>query len=411
MRANEIQAAEDPRAIRRADSDLLSLALIDARNHTLAWLSAFEARDALERPVAGRNAIELVGEAGRWPEWWITRHLQRSRGEACDPHGPRLGPADAAIDAWFDGRREAPAPDALRGWLAEVLDSTLDLLGATGRDATDAELHVFRAALLHEDRLGEALAEVAAELQLADPIAGVAEADAPPLPGRVLPARPPREALAFPAQRVLVGSEPGGYVPANERWAHEVAVPAFEIDALPVSWARFIEFAEDGGYDERAWWSEAGWTWLQAEGRRAPRHVEQLRGGVLVQRRGRLQRVSPNQPVLHASRHEAEAWCRWAGRRLPTEPEWELAALAGASRGFVWGDVFEWVAGSARPWPGFEADPPATLDTMDGLAARGWGVLRGASWMTRPRCRHPKARRFAPPARDTLFAGFRSCAI
>jgi gamma-glutamyl hercynylcysteine S-oxide synthase len=121
-----------------------------------------------------------------------------------------------------------------------------------------------------------------------------------------------------------------------------------------------------------------------------------------------MQRVAAGQPVLHVSRHEAEAWCRWAGRRLPTEPEWELAAVTAASRGFVWGDVFEWVAGSARAWPGHRGGP----GSLDAIPRAGMlGVLRGASWMTRRRCRHPKARRFAPPARDTMFCGFRSCAL
>jgi formylglycine-generating enzyme required for sulfatase activity len=118
--------------------------------------------------------------------------------------------------------------------------------------------------------------------------------------------------------------------------------------------------------------------------------------------------VTADQPALHITRHEAEAWCRWAGRRLPTEPEWELAATLGRSRGFVWGDVFEWVAGSARPWPGHAATP-GTLDPMP--PPRTQGVLRGASWMTRPRRRHASARRFAAVDADTAFCGFRSCAL
>jgi gamma-glutamyl hercynylcysteine S-oxide synthase len=111
---------------------------------------------------------------------------------------------------------------------------------------------------------------------------------------------------------------------------------------------------------------------------------------------------------VHVSRHEAQAWCRWAGRRLPTEAEWELAALSGASRGFAWGDVFEWAAGSARGWPG----QPASLHGFAPLPEPGrLGVLRGGSWMTRARCKHPRARRFAAPWRDELFCGFRSCAL
>lgn len=395
-------SADDPRLIREADAELLSLALIDARNHTLRWLAAFEAQGALLAPAdvaGGAGALATAARAGRYQELWIGRHVQRGRGERCDPSALRLPAADPAIDAWLAGApaTPAPAPDAVRAWLGDTLETTLDLLAAAGRD--DAALHFFRQALVHEDRLGEALAELAAELQLGD-------TGEPPW--RTLPARAAREPLWFAPTRLMLGSAPGGWVPENERWAHAVELPEFEIDAQPVSWARYVEFAEDAGYDRRELWSDDGWAWLQAEGRRAPRHVEQLRGGVLVQRRGQMQRVAANQPVLHVSRHEAEAWCRWAGRRLPTEPEWEAAALGGTARGFAWGDVFEWVAGSARPWPGHEGPFPGSLDLLPPPATQG--VLRGASWMTRPRQRHPKARRFAPPGRDTMFGGFRSAA-
>jgi formylglycine-generating enzyme required for sulfatase activity len=193
------------------------------------------------------------------------------------------------------------------------------------------------------------------------------------------------------------------------------AVPEFEIDAQAVNWAQFVEFADDGGYDRAEFWSAEGWAWVQAVQRRAPLHVEQLRGGVLVQRAAAqtvqaasLHRAAPGQAAVHVSRHEALAWCRWAGRRMPTEPEWDIAARTGASRGFVWGDVFEWVAGSARHWPG--APPPAP-GTLDAPPPPGLGVLRGASFATRRRWHHPQVRRFAAPDSDTMFCGFRSSAI
>jgi formylglycine-generating enzyme required for sulfatase activity len=99
---------------------------------------------------------------------------------------------------------------------------------------------------------------------------------------------------------------------------------------------------------------------------------------------------------------------RDVGRRLPAEPEWDMAARSGASRGCVWGDVFEWVAGSARLWPGAPPRAPGTLDTPP---QEGCGVLRGASFATRPRWHHPQARRFTSPDSDTMFCGFRSCAV
>ncbi len=372
-------ALDDPQAMRHAGRDLLSLALIDSRNVLLARL----AQD--ESPPALRIALR----AGVHQEWWISRHVQRARGERGDADAPRLAGVAPQVDDWLRTPGELPTPATVRGYLAQTLEITLDLLAGTPEE--DAPLHVYRQALLHEDRLGHALAE-----RLDD--------GAPP-------ARALREALWLPARRWLLGSAPGGFVPHNERWAHEVAVPEFEIDAQAVNWAQFSEFAADGGYDRRECWSEAGWAWLQQQGRRAPRGVEQLAGGVVMQRglAGALRRAAGGQPVWHLSRHEAQAWCQWAGRRLPTEPEWELAAATAASRGFVWGDVFEWVAGSARAWPGAG---PATPGALDRIPPPGTaGVLRGASFATLPRCRHARARRFAAPERDTMFAGFRSCAL
>jgi formylglycine-generating enzyme required for sulfatase activity len=369
--------------MRRASGDLLSLALIDSRNHLLRLL----AQD--ESPAA----LRLAARAGWYQEYWIARHVQRQRGEACDLHGPRLAGIEPRVDAWVAGAGETPVPESLRGYLAETLEITLELLAAAPNDDDDPALHYYRNSLLHEDRLAEAMAERL-------------HAGAPP-------ARADRDALWLPAQRWQLGSPPGGLVPHNERWAHEVTVPEFEIDAQPVNWARYVEFADDGGYDRRELWGEAGWAWLQATCRRAPGQVAQLQGGVLVNRgfgpAASLQRAAAAQPVMHVARHEAEAWCRWAGRRLPTEPEWEIAAAAGAGSGFVWGDVFEWVAGSARAWPGAGRPAPGALDRLPEAGALG--VLRGASWATRARWRHPKARRFAPPQADGLFSGFRSCTI
>ncbi len=402
-------AIDDPLRMRGAGPDLLSLALIDARNCTLRWLAAFEpVLPALGPSALADPPLWLVGHAAWFQEYWIARHVQRGRGEAADRRGPHLASIEREADDWFDPsvhdrvqrwRLALPEPAALRQYLVETLDATLDLLAAAGD--SDAALYVFRLALRREDIVGEALAAAAQALQLPpDP-----EAPAPWLPR---PARAGREPIGFPAQRFTLGSAPGGLVPANERWAHEVAVPEFEIDAQAVSWARYAEFVVDGGCDEPQWWSAEGWAWVQAEARRAPRYVEQMRQAVLVQRQGQMQRVGPAQAAVHVSRHEAEAWCRWAGRRLPTEAEWELAALQGAPRGFVWGEVFEWVLGSARPYPGGGEVPPGFSPFPEPGRC---GVLRGASWMTRSRQRHPRARRFAAPHRDELFCGFRSCAL
>ncbi|MBL8341558.1 MAG: SUMF1/EgtB/PvdO family nonheme iron enzyme [Rubrivivax sp.] len=380
-------AADDPaQQARHGGREWLSLALLEARNELLARLSA---------QAGSMQAWRLAARAGWFQEWWIARHVQRGRGEAADAGSPRLPGIEPRAEGWLSEAAPADA-EQIRGYLARTLEQTLDLLGHA-EDAA-AGLHFFRLALQHEDRVAEALGHDLTVL----------------LP----PPRPQREALGVPAARWQLGSErDSGYVPPGERWAHEIAVPEFEIDAQCVNWAQFAEFAEDGGYDRRDCWSAAGWDWLQGDGRRAPRDVEQLAGSVLVMRSGQLQRAPLQQPAMQVTRHEAQAWCRWAGRRLPTEPEWELAAHVAARRGFVWGDVLEWVAGTARDYPGAEAAAsPGALDVIGesvnvaGHAVRP-GVLRGCTGATPARWRHAKARRFAWPHEDTQRSGFRSCTV
>jgi len=401
----------DALAMRGAGPGLLQLALMDARNRTLGWLAAF---DGLQFDT-GFDGFDppgwLAGQAAWQQEFWIARHVQRGRGEAADPAGPRLPSVSPLADAWFDpqartraqrwlmAQQGGPTPAEVHQYLADSLDTTLALLDKAGAD--DDALHVYRAALWHEDRIGEALAVLVQALGLA-PERCQTLAERGLLP--TLPSRGRREPLGLPGQRSTLGAPPGGWVPGAERWAHTVTVEAFEIDAQPVAWQQFAEFVGDGGYDDRRWWSTAGWDLLDASSRRAPRYVEQASGGVLARRHGRLQRVPGAQAVVHVNAHEAEAWCRWAGRRLPSEAEWELAALAAGARGFAWGDVAEWVAGSARPYPG---GPALRERPPDSPPLR---VLRGGSAWGSSRLRHPRARRFVDATRDELFVGFRSCA-
>jgi len=196
-------------------------------------------------------------------------------------------------------------------------------------------------------------------------------------------------------------------------------VPEFEIDAQPVNWSQYVEFVEDGGYDRAELWHPAGWEWLARvaaeEGRRGPRYVEQIGapgGAVLQTHFGRPARMAGSQSVMHVAWWEADAWARWAGRRLPADVEWELAAHAGARRGFRWGDVREWTGTTLRPWDGYVPDAwtRATDDEAQPLFGRA-RVQRGASFAARSRMKHPKWRGFALPDRDEAFVGFRTCAV
>lgn len=395
----------DTPLLRQAGRDPLSLALIDARNCTLRRFEAFEVAGALDLPCEPEldPPLWLLGHAAWFQEYWIGRNVERYRGDQADPTRPRLASVEPHADAWYDDRAVPHArrwqlhlPDAAttRQYLVDTLESTLDLLA--NAPETPEGLYMFRLALFHEDLLAERLATMAQTLGLAMP-------DVPLLEPLV-----PRPPVVVPHCRWMLGSPPGeGFVFDNEKWAHEVRLPEFEIDAQPVSWAQYLEFIEDGGYAERRWWSDEGWHWVQAEGRVAPRHVEQVRHGVLVRRFGQLLQAPLHAPVTHVTAHEAEAWCRWAGRRLPLEVEWEAAVAYARPRGLRWGEVWEWTASRFEPFPGFAPDPWVSYSQPCFGTHR---VLKGGSWATRGRIKHLKHRAFERPARDDLFSGFRSCA-
>jgi ergothioneine biosynthesis protein EgtB len=410
-------AVIDTPDMRRASRERLSLALIDARNHTLQLLDRFEQALGPDLFMEARpDAVPPLWTAGHiaWlAEFCIARNPQRALGLRSAPEGVRLASVDPDADGWFDPRL-APAADrwslalpelsVLKGYLLETLETTLELLEHAPEE--DDALFFFRMALFHEDWRSEEL------LQLAQS-AGVA------MPMQLPPGAAGRPELLLPATRVTLGWSDASFALDVERGHEVVALPEFEIDAQPVTWAQYVEFIDDGGYDREELWSPEGWRWLQQEaaleGRRGPRHVEQIgvaSGAVLQGFFGKAMRMGGSQPVMHASWWEADAFARWAGRRLPTEAEWEIAALQGARRGFRWGDVREWTAGTLRPWAGYRAEAWSALAELDPQALFGRArVQRGASFATRARMKEPRARHWALPGRDDAFVGFRTCAI
>lgn len=399
-----------------AGGEVLSLALMDARNHTLQLLAQLE--EALGPDLdadLGPGRPPLLWTAGHiaWlAEFWIARNPQRAKGAACSAGAVGLASIDPQADAWFDPRLASPAAratldlpplDAVRAYLLDTLETTLELLDKAEDD--DASLYFFRMALYHEDLRGEDLVLAAQACGIALPL---------PLPAAVASA----EAVGLPGGAWMLGSEARGFAPGIERGAEPVDLPAYEIDAQAVSWSQFVEFIDDGGYDRSELWSPAGWEWLQVEaageGRRGPRHVEQIgvaSGAVLQQVFGKRVRMSGTQPAMHVAWWEADAYARWAGRRLPTEAEWDMAAQVASRRGFRWGDVQEWTAGTLRHFGTPAPDPWVAHAECDPQPALGRSrVLRGASFATRARMRRPAARGWAPAGDDHRFTGFRTCA-
>ena len=426
--ATSTAAQIDSPLMRRAGKELLSVALMDARNHTLHLFSQYQ--QALGS--TGYRVPELLsvnpplwelGHVGWFQEWWIARNLQRAKGQRCQPEHARLASIEPNADRWWDSSRVAhssrweldlPSADNTRAYLLDTLESTLELLHKAG--STDDALYFYRLCLFHEDMHAEALVHMAQTLGL--PLdAAMRRAFSPAVVAL-------REPLLIPACNWQLGSSADeGFAFDNEMPPHTVQVPEFEIDAQPVTWAQYVEFVDDAGYDRAELWHPDGWKWLQqqnsaqfgadfsADGRRGPRYVEQIgvaSGAVVQTRFGSPTRMQGSQAALHINWFEADAWCRWAGRRLPFEVEWEAAAHTASRRGFSWGDVWEWTGTTFRGFEGFHSGP--YLDY-----SQPWfgthKVLRGASFATRARMKSPKYRNFYSPQRDDMFCGFRSCAL
>jgi ergothioneine biosynthesis protein EgtB len=398
---------ENSTAARIADADWLTLALRSSRDDTLSTAAALE-RSLQDWTVPRQEDLNPplweLGHIGWFQEFWIGRNPLRFSGTAADPNVGRLPGVRPQSDALYDSshvshdtRWTLPLPDAsaTRADLCAQLDSTLTWLRAA--DGSDAALYFFRLALFHEDMHHEAALYMAQSLgvRIEDPRWQIATT-----PGH-------RQPLVLEAGPCTLGNRCPGFAFDNELADHVVDLPATCIDSHVTRWADFLAFVETGGYEQSEWWSEAGATWVSMLRPQAPRYLRRSQSTWQQWQYGAWRDLDLNQPACHLTAHEAQAWCRWAGRRLPTETEWERAAVERPGD-FVWGQVWEWTDSPFGPYPGFEPHPYRDYSVPWFISRR---VLRGGSFMTQPRMRHPRYRNFFMAHRNDVPAGFRSCRL
>ncbi|MFL5439654.1 MAG: selenoneine synthase SenA [Myxococcales bacterium] len=403
--------------------DPLETALRDARAHTLSLVSDLTGARLLGPRLDIVNPpLWEVGHVGWFQEFWT---LRTARGRP-----PLIQGSDALYDSAkvaHDTRWDLPLLG--RAQVFEYLDAVLERSIAALRSPPDEDAYYHQLALFHEDMHDEAFAYTRQTLAYSDPWRKSEPAPKGALPGDV----------EVPGARYRLGAERGsGFVFDNEKWAHEVEVGPFRIARAPVTNAEFAAFVEGGGYRDERLWSDSGWRWRAASGAQRPVYWE----GQGHRRYDSLRPLPPDHPVIHVNWYEAEAFCSWAGRRLPTEAEWELAASTPAKHRFPWGDsgtfanldgraggtvpvaahpegdsaygcrqmignVWEWTSTGFAPYPGFEIDPYKEY-------SQPWfgthKVLRGGCWATRARLLRNTYRNFYTPDRRDVFAGFRTCA-
>ena len=414
----------------------------DARQRTLHLIADLSDAQMLGPQLSIVNPLLWeIGHVAWFQEKWVLRREPGTASIRAD--------ADALYDSAaiaHDTRWDLTLPDRRQTlcYLDAVRDRVIERLAhprASSEDVYFVMLSVF-----HEDMHTEAFTYTRQTLGYAAPdvVAAAPRAEATPAirGGDVL----------FPGGGFELGaSADEAFVFDNEKWAHRVELAPFAIARAAVTQAEFAAFVDEGGYRNRPLWSEPGWAWRTENDASHPVYWTREGPGRWLRRDfDRWIALEPNRPVIHVNWYEADAYCRWAGRRLPTEAEWEAAAAYNGAgkpkRRFPWGDdspklqhanldgrsmgcmdvedlpagdsalgcrqmignVWEWTASDFQPYPGFVVDP------YKEYSAPWFGthkVLRGGCWATRARLLRNTWRNFYRPERRDAFAGFRTCAI
>jgi len=418
----------------------------DARRRTLTLIEGLDAPQLMGPRLAIVNPLRWeIGHTAYFHEYWVLRqHL----GEG--PARPDVDRLYDSITIAHDDRWDLPLPDLpdTLAYMASVAER--ERLHLTSDPPDGRRDYLVQYAIFHEDMHTEAFTYTRQTLGYpAPPIGAVA---IPTWQGGGLEGD-----AAVPGGEFRLGAaDDGEFCFDNEKWAHACEVAPFRIARAAVSNAEYAAFVDDGGYRRRELWDDAGWQWRMQTGLERPVYWRSGPEGWELRRFDRWEALQPHAAVIHVSWYEAQAWCRWAGRRLPTEFEWEVAAageptpggtaLAPRKRRYPWGDepptaeranldgvalgtldvaalpagdsafgcrqmvgnAWEWTDTVFGPYPGFVPDMYRDYSQPLFGTTR---VLRGGCWATRGRLIRNTWRNYYGPDRNDVFAGFRTCAL
>jgi iron(II)-dependent oxidoreductase len=423
-------------------AEQIALELTEARAGTLRIFDLAEESELRRSPGFGyRPIIWHLAHMGVFEAYWL---LQKLCGQA---------PPDPAYERVFDPIRtpreeskDLPTRREMEGYLRRVRGGVLEALDRFDFNTADplkAGGYILQLVLEHERQHQETLCYL---FQLLDP-SKKTRPDAPPPGGFDGTTAAAGETVSITAGTFLMGAPRDSFAYDNERPAHEVFVPAFRIGRTPVTNGEYARFVEERGYERREFWTEEGWAWRAKEGWQCPLYWRRVGGGWVERRMFEEGELKVEHPVTGVSWFEAEAYAKFAGRRLPTEAEWERAASwdisSGVKRRHAWGDeepddtranfgrrfwgttpvgshpggassagcldmtgnVWEWTSTPFEGFPGFEPFPypEYSAEWFDG----DHRVLKGGSWATSPSVLRTSFRNFFRRPFRLAFAGLR----
>lgn len=394
--------------IRQLSGADLAAALRESRQRTLSLVDDLSPAQWSPPRQIGINPVAWeLAHIAWFAEFWILRgpHHGDVQGMLHAAQPPRFAGPDALFDSARLGHAQRwtetmPTRAELAPMLSGQLEACIAALASDAADSADAArdpLYFHRLALFHEDMHGEAFCWMRSALAYPAPC------------GVAVPHLPRGGPLAVPGADTSIGwpdSQPG-FAFDNERPAMKVRLADYEIDSTPLSAGEFARFVEAGGYDSAQYWPHQAGAWRAQSQCPHPQCWRRGPGGDWQMRWfDQWLPLDTRAPAMHLSAFEAQAYCLWAGRRLPSASEWEHAAST--QNGFHWGhSVWEWTSSDFAPYPGFAPGPYHAY-------SQPWfgnhRELRGGAFASHARMHHPCCRNFFQPHRTDVFAGFRTVA-